>query len=106
MSDDKARGRSAARQVRSVSHPRGGGHSPYRFRREPNTYDPLHPHRRHGGRNMEFQEYPKWLHFEGEPSVLVQDADEEAAALAERAPAPTQETAAAKPRKTPVTQAE
>lgn len=28
------------------------------------------------------KEYPKWLHFEGKPSVLVNDAAEEKAALA------------------------
>lgn len=29
-------------------------------------------------------EYPKWLHFEGEPSVLVRDEGEEAAVNADR----------------------
>lgn len=36
---------------------------------------------------MDFVEFPKWLHFDGEPSVLVQDAEEEAAILAAREPA-------------------
>jgi hypothetical protein len=50
----------------------------------------------------EFEEYPKWLHFDGEPSVLVQDEDEETAVLAAREPAPP----APKAKKLPVTQAE
>lgn len=39
----------------------------------------------------ELEEYPKWLHFDGEASVLVQDEDAEAAALNGRdAPAKSQ----------------
>jgi hypothetical protein len=34
-----------------------------------------------------YQEYPKWLHFPDSPSVLVNDADEEAAVMS-GAPAP------------------
>jgi hypothetical protein len=33
-----------------------------------------------------FQEYPKWVHRPGKPSVLVEDADEEAALFGVPAP--------------------
>ncbi len=32
------------------------------------------------------KEYPKWMHFEGKPSVLVNSADEEKAVLAKAEP--------------------
>lgn len=32
------------------------------------------------------KEYPKWLHFEGKPSVLVNDAEEEKAVLGKTEP--------------------
>lgn len=119
MQDDEARGRSRGRstaaQVRSVGHAASGGHSPYRFRREPND---IH---HHGRKPMayEHQEYPKWLHFEGEPSVLVGSLAEEEAVLGAREAdtaddgedAPLEANAEApkrrgRPPKAPVTQAE
>lgn len=36
----------------------------------------------------EYKPYPKWLHFEGEPSVLVQDEAEHEAVIAARKVAP------------------
>lgn len=61
-----------------------GGHSPYRnhISREPNVLPPQ-PHRHH---RMDFQEYPKWVHFDDAASVMVQNAGEEAAVISAHTP--------------------
>jgi len=96
-SDDEtaSRSRGARTAVRAAGHTASGGHPPYRNRisREPNVLPP----KPHGAHRMEFQEYPKWLHFDGEPSVLVADEGEEAAALDARRPKPATKAKAPAP---------
>lgn len=89
MADDEPKSRTS-RAIRAAGHRASGGHSlliprpaGHRLHREPNNLD----HHHQGHRMTAFAEYPKWLHFEGEPSVLVRDADDETEALAAREPA-------------------
>lgn len=49
--------------------------------------------------DYEYKPYPKWLHCDGEPSVLVKDEAEHEAALAAREPAPAVDEGDAKPKK-------
>lgn len=88
--DPKSR---TAATVRAIGHKASGGHSlltprPLRNRleRDPNTIDRPHHHREHP---MAYVPYPKWLHFEGEPSVLVANKDEHDAVMAAREEAAT-----------------
>lgn len=90
MSQDdehRARGAKAAALAKTVAHRSSGGHSPHiaqlrnRVEHDPNTVP--HPHRAHR-MTYEYQAYPKWLHFDGAPSVLVQDETEQDAVLAAR----------------------
>lgn len=85
MSDDpKSR---TASTIRAAGHKASGGHSlltpravGHRLHREPNDFS---DHTK-GRSRMTYVPYPKWLHFDGEPSVLVRDKDGEAEALAAR----------------------
>jgi len=85
-SDDetRARGPKAASLARAVAHKSSGGHSPHiaqlrnRVEHDPN---PAFPPRTHS-MSYVYKPYPKWLHFEGDPSVLVQDEAEHEAYIA------------------------
>ncbi len=85
MADDEPRGRGARSAVKAAGHKASGGHSPQTLRNrvihDPNAPDEPHHHER---RHMAYIPYPKWLHFDGEPSVLVKDEAEREAHMASR----------------------
>lgn len=83
-----------ARTIRAAGHKAAGGHSlltprpvGHRLHREPNDFS---DHRK-GHRSMAYVPYPKWLHFEGAPSVLVQNEAEHEAVMDAREAAPEPE---------------
>lgn len=95
--DPKSR---TARTVRAVGHKASGGHSlltprtvGHRLHREPNDFSDHH----RGRSRMVYVPYPRWLHFEDGPSILVQDEAEEVATLAAHAAAATVEPVAEEP---------
>ncbi len=82
----RAGSRGARSTVRSAGHTASGGHSllKNRISHEPNALPP--DFKRH--HMPQHTDYPRWVHFEGKPSVVAQTPEEEAALIEADKPAP------------------